>query len=116
MTRAKEQAGAILQTRGGQFYFNGNSLVPASEKTTEEAVSFNGAIFAVKDHRLVRLESAEATPILDFGRDGLPDDDVRDIAVSPDGELYVATASGIGILSKEKKMATSDGPRRRIAG
>ena len=51
----------------------------------------------------MRLESSEATPILDFGRDGLPDDDVRDIAVSPDGELYVATASGIGILSKEKK-------------
>ena len=103
LTRANEQAGVILQTRGGQFYFNGNSLVPASEKTTEEAVSFNGAIFAVKDNRLVRLESGKAIPILEFGRDGLPDDDVRDIALSPDGELYVATASGIGILSKDGK-------------
>ena len=32
--------------------------------------------------------------------------------ISPDGELYVATASGIGILSKERKMAASDRPRR----
>ena len=103
LIRANGKPGAILQTRGGQFYFDGNSLLPASEKINEEAVTFNGAIFAVKDNRLVRLESGKAIPILDFGRDGLPDDEVRDIALSPDGELYVATASGIGILSKEGK-------------
>ena len=101
--RANGKPGAILQTRGGQFYFDGKSLRPSSEKINEEAVTFNGAIFAVKDNRLVRLESGKAIPVLDFGRDGLPDDEVRDIALSPNGELYVATASGIGILSKEGK-------------
>ena len=103
LTRANGKRGAIVQTRGGQFYFDGKSLLPASEKINEETVTFNGAIFAVKDNRLVRLESGKPTPVLDFGRDGLPDDDVRDIALSPGGELYVATASGIGILSKEGK-------------
>src|SRR6478672_3038353 len=103
LVRTKGKMGAILQTRGGQFYFDGKSLVPAPEKISDDAVTFNGAIFAVKDHRLVRLESGKAMPVLDFGRNGLPDIDVRDIALSPNGELYVATASGIGILSKEGK-------------
>jgi Two component regulator propeller len=101
--RASGNTGVILQTRGGQFLFNGKSLLPSSEKINEEAVRFNGAIFAVKDNRLVRVESGKASPVLDFGRDGLPDDEARDVALSPNGELYVATASGIGVLSKERK-------------
>ena len=99
----KRKAGCDPADSRWSFYFDGKSLHPASEKINEEAVTFNGAIFAVKDNRLVRLESGKAIPILDFGRDGLPDDEVRDIALSPNGELYVATASGIGILSKEGK-------------
>ena len=68
-------------------------------------LTFNGATYSIKDGRLhVQRESQEQPhAILEFGRDGLPDDEVRDIALSPDGELYVATASGIGILSKEGK-------------
>ena len=103
LTCANGKPGAIVQTRGGQFYFDGSSLVPTSEKTSAESVTFNGRTFAIKDDRLVRLETAKAIPVLDFGRDGLPDDEVRDIAVSPEGELYAATAAGIGILSKEGK-------------
>ena len=36
LTRADGKPGAILQTRGGQFYFNGKSLVPVSEKPKEK--------------------------------------------------------------------------------
>jgi hypothetical protein len=103
LTRAGGKPGAIVQTRGGQFYANGNSLVQTSEKPSEESLTFNGQKYVIKDYRLVRLESAKANPILDFGRDGLPDDEVRDIAISPDGELYAATGAGIGILSQEGK-------------
>ncbi len=103
LSRASGQTGAILRTRSGQFYFNGKSLAPVSAETNEQPVSFNGSTFAVRDNRLVSLKSGKATAVLEFGRDGLPDDDVRDIALRPDGELYVATASGIGILSKEGK-------------
>jgi hypothetical protein len=103
LTPADERPGVILHTRAGQQFFDGESLVPSSDEITEGTVSFDGAVFAVQDNRLMRLEAGRATPVLDFGRDGLPDDEVRDIAVSPDGEMYVATASGIGILSQEGK-------------
>jgi hypothetical protein len=103
LTDGAGQRGPILHTRGGQFWFNGSALVPDRVEVAEGRVKLNGAIYAVKDDRLVRLESEKANPILDFGRDGLPDDEVRDIALSPDGELYAATASGIGILSKDGK-------------
>jgi hypothetical protein len=101
--RAKGEPGAFIQMREGQLYFNDKSLLQASEKTDENAATFNGTTYAVKDNRLLRLQSGKATPVLDFGRDGLPDDEVRDIAVSPNGELYVGTAAGIGILSKDRK-------------
>jgi hypothetical protein len=103
LMRADRPAGAILHTGSGQFYFDGKSLAPTSENASDESLSFNGALFALKENRLVRLESGKSTPILDFGRDGMPDDDVRDIAVSPEGQLYAATASGIGILSQDGK-------------
>ncbi|HEY3394053.1 MAG TPA: two-component regulator propeller domain-containing protein [Lacipirellulaceae bacterium] len=103
LTRAGERPGVILHTSGGQFYFDGKSLLPELKAASEDTVTFSGAIYAVRNDRLVRLESGKATPILDFGRDGLPDDEVRDIALSPDGELYASTASGIGILSKDGK-------------
>jgi hypothetical protein len=103
LAKAGERSGAILQTDGGSFYFDGKSLLPESKTTSEDTVTFNGTAYAVRNKRLVRFESGEASPILDFGRDGLPDDEARDIALSPDGELYVATASGIGILSKDGK-------------
>jgi hypothetical protein len=109
LTRTNENPGVILRTQRGQFYFDGDSLVPSSEKTNDDTVSMNGANFQVKDNRLVRIESGQAIPVLEFGRDGLPDDDVRDIALSPEGELYVATASGIGILPK-------DGQWRHLTG
>jgi hypothetical protein len=97
------RAGIVLKTRGNQYWFKGITLVPIAEKVREEVVSFDDAEFVIKDNRLVRVEAGEAHRVLEFGRDGLPDDDVRDIALSPDGELYVATASGIGILSKGGK-------------
>lgn len=103
LTRANGKPGVVLQTRGGQFYFDDHSLLPASGKTNDDAVTFGGATYAVKDNRLVRIESGKAIPILAFGRNGLPDEEVRDIAASPAGELYVATASGIGILSEAGK-------------
>jgi ligand-binding sensor domain-containing protein len=93
----------ILQTPEGQFYFNGKSLLPSSERTDEESTTFSGVVYTVKHNRLVRLESDKEIEVLDFGRDGLPDDEVRDISLSPNGELYVATSSGIGILSQEGK-------------
>jgi hypothetical protein len=103
LTSAGERPGVILHTIGGQFYFDGKLLVPESKAASEDTVTFSGAMYAVRNDRLVRLESGKAIPILAFGRDGLPDDEVRDMALSQDGELYVATASGIGILSKEGK-------------
>jgi hypothetical protein len=103
LNRPKEQPGAIVQMRGGAFYFDGKSLIPTSGKANEQPIDFNGSAYAVRDNRLVRIEAGKAIPILNFGSDGLPDDEVRDIALSPDGEMYVATASGIGILSKEGK-------------
>jgi hypothetical protein len=112
LIRATGKPGALVLTRGGQFYFDDHSLLPASEKTSDDAITFNGATYAVQNNRLVRIESGKPIPVLAFGRHGLPDEEVRDIAVSPDGELYVATASGIGILSKEGKwrhLTGSDG-------
>jgi hypothetical protein len=101
LTGGNGPAGPILHTRDGQFLFNGSALIPERVGVVEDGVKFNGVTYAVEDSRLVRLESGKSNPVLDFGRDGLPDDDVRDIALSPDGELYVGTASGIGILCKE---------------
>jgi hypothetical protein len=103
LSLATPKPGVILQTRTGQFHFNGDSLIPTAEKARGEAVSFDGAEFVIKDNRLLRIDADEARPVPEFGRDGLPDDDARDIALSPDGELYVATASGIGILAKDGK-------------
>jgi Two component regulator propeller len=103
LTSAGGRPGVILHTSGGQFYFDGKSLLPEAEAAGEVTETFAGAIYAVRNDRLVRLESGKAVPILDFGRDGLPDDEVRDIALSPEGELYAATAAGIGILSKDGK-------------
>jgi hypothetical protein len=103
LTDGNGQRGPVLYTRAGQFVFNGSVLVAKRVAAVDGKVTFNRAIYAVRDDRLVRLESEIAIPILDFGRDGLPDDEVRDVALSQDGELYVATASGIGILSKEGK-------------
>ncbi len=101
LTRVSGKQGVILRTRDAQYYFDGETVAQASEEAEEEHLSFHGDEYAIRDGRLVRIESGKAIPVLDFGRDGLPDDDVRDIAISPDGDLYVATASGIGILSKE---------------
>jgi hypothetical protein len=81
----------------------GDSLIPDAKTAADDTVVFADASYAVRDNRLLRTESGKESPVLDFGRDGLPDDEVRDIALSPDGELYVATASGIGILTKEGK-------------
>lgn len=55
--------------------------------------------YAVIDGRLQRNGPGGPTPVEDFGRDGLPDDDVSAIALGPGGELYAATPMGIGILS-----------------
>src|SRR5689334_3081029 len=79
LIRANGKRGVFLQTRGGQFYFDDSSLLPASEKTNADVVTLNGATYAVKDNRLVRIESGKAIPILAFGRHGLPDEEVRDI-------------------------------------
>src|SRR5687767_10317949 len=35
LSRAKERSGVILRTRGGQQYFNGDSLVASADKITE---------------------------------------------------------------------------------
>lgn len=101
LTRTDGKPGVILHTRHKQFYFDGKSLTPTTAKADRPQVSFNGATYLIENNRLFKETSDKPMPILDFGRDGLPDDDVRDIALSPDGELYVATAAGIGILSKE---------------
>jgi Two component regulator propeller len=95
----------ILLTSTGPLEFDGKSLKPASSKATEDKpIVVNGATYSIKDGRLYAQRDGQKTaPVLAFGRDGLPDDDVRDIALSPSGELYAATASGIGILDKDGK-------------
>jgi hypothetical protein len=114
LARADGKGGVILQSRNGQFHFDGKSLEPTTQKSKPKPVEVNGANYAVKDsHLYVTFASQSPLAILEFGRDGLPDDDVRDIALSPDGELYVATASGIGILSKE---GAKEGKWRHLTG
>ncbi len=104
---ASSQPGVILQTRDGQFHCDGKSLKPISTPRPPggNEVTCNGAIYALKDgHLTVQSEGSKSLRrVLEYGRDGLPDDEIRAIACSPGGELYVATASGIGILSQEGK-------------
>src|SRR6476646_11827477 len=64
LIRANGKPGVFLQTRGGQFYFDDHSLLSASEKANDDLLAFNGATYAVKDRRLVRVESGKAIPIL----------------------------------------------------
>lgn len=105
LTKPTDKPDVIVETEGGQLYFDGHSLTPttAEKRAAEKQVTFNGTTFAIQKNRLVRLENGKANPVLEFGRDGLPDDDVRDLALSPGGALCVATASGIGTLSKDGK-------------
>lgn len=100
---APNNSGVFVLSEAGAFRFDGAALVQGSGAPRAKEVDFRGTKYAVRDGRLVRLESGQAIPVLDFGRDGLPDDEARDLAVSPEGELYVATASGIGILSADGK-------------
>jgi hypothetical protein len=117
LTRAEGKPGAILRTSGSvSFHFDGKSLSPTSEGPPEmKPLTVNGASYAVKGgHLHVKFKDSKSPlAVREFGQDGLPDDDVRDIALSPDGELYVATASGIGILSKA---GTKDGKWRHLTG
>lgn len=103
--------GVHVHTAGGALVFDGSRFAPAAAERGPDEVDFRGATYAVREGRLVRIESGAVVPVLDFGRDGLPDDEARDVAVSPDGELYVATASGIGILSPDGKWRHLTGRR-----
>ncbi|MBI1785733.1 hypothetical protein HYR69_11370 [Candidatus Sumerlaeota bacterium] len=62
-------------------------------------ITLGEKILMVEGSRLLRSVDGGFEPILEAGRNGLPDTDVRDIGLSRDGEVYVATASGIGILN-----------------
>jgi hypothetical protein len=102
---AEGKPGAILLTRGGTFYFDGKSLEPTKAvQPVAKVLTVNGVTYSIDDGRHLHAQpTPQSQPLVvaEFGRDGLPDDDVRDIALSPNGELFVATASGIGILSKK---------------
>lgn len=102
----------------------GGEIVSAQDKADAldsappSVVRFGGFDYDVRDGALVRIGPAGPSRVLEFGRDGLPDDEVRAIAASParegaPSELYVATAGGIGVLSAEGENA---GKWRHLTG
>src|SRR5688572_10072005 len=61
--RANKKPGAILQTRAGQFYFDGKSLSPISEKVEEKPVTFNGLMYSLADGHLQAQTESQPRPI-----------------------------------------------------
>ncbi len=93
----------VVLTKTGPSEVRSGKTSPASVPGISNQVKLGDATYAIVDSRLVKVTLQGNQPITDIGKRGLPDSDARNVALSPNGELYVATASGIGILSPDGK-------------
>ncbi len=88
----------IIDTADGAFQFKDGEAVSLSVEPSEKRVQIGEMTYKLEGSRLLHGRGDDLDPVLEYGKNGLPDSDVRDLKMSPDGTLYVATASGIGIL------------------